>query len=156
LVFCEKCGAELPEGAGFCAKCGAQVGALTKPEKQDYTGIGGILMLVGGLLAIVSSLLRLAYMPLIRGILSEVALTSRVPFFALGMWDLIMGFVLVGAVISAVFGILTVYAFVRVRKGDAKVGGTIGIVAGVILLVTGGAISGIIVIIGGILCYTSK
>jgi len=113
-------------------------------------------MLAGGLLAIVSSLLRLAYMPLIRGILSAVARTSGVPFFVLGMWDWIMGLVLVGAVISVVLGILTVYAFMRVRKGDVKIGGTIGIVAGVILLVTGGALSGIIAIIGGILCYTSK
>jgi ribosomal protein L40E len=156
MVFCAKCGAEIPEGAGFCPKCGTQVGALPKPERQDYSGIGAILILAGGILAIVSSLLPLAYMPLIRGILSEVTRMPGLPFFVLGMWNWIMGLVLVGALISVVLGILAVYAFTRVRRGDVKAGGAIGIIAGVILLVTGGPISGVVTIIGGVLCYTSK
>ena len=29
---CDKCGAELPEGARFCPKCGARVGKVAKEE----------------------------------------------------------------------------------------------------------------------------
>lgn len=129
---------------------------MTKPEKQDYSGIGGVLMLAGGILAIVSSLLPLAFMPLVRGILSGVARMPEVPFMPLAIWNWIMGFMLFGAVISVVLGIFGIYAYMRVKGGDVKTGGTIGIIAGVILLVTGGLLTGIITLIGGILCYTSK
>ena len=113
-------------------------------------------MLAGGILSIVTSLLPFAFMPLIRGILAGVTRLPDFPLFVLGMWDWITKIVLVGAVASVLLGIFAIYAFMKVRKGDVKTGGTIGIIAGVILLVTGGTISGIITIIGGILCYTSK
>jgi len=32
LLHCEKCGAELPEGARFCPSCGATVGKVVKEE----------------------------------------------------------------------------------------------------------------------------
>ena len=32
MPHCEKCGAELPEGARFCSSCGAPVGKVVKEE----------------------------------------------------------------------------------------------------------------------------
>jgi len=34
MVYCSKCGAEIPEGASFCPKCGAEVGGVS-PEGWD-------------------------------------------------------------------------------------------------------------------------
>lgn len=114
-------------------------------------------MLVGGILAIVSSILPLALMPLMRGILSSMVYMPGVPFMPLAIWDWIAGFMLVGAIISIVLGVFTMYAYNRVKAGDVKTGGTIAIIAGVLLfLSTGGVISGLVTLVGGILCYTSK
>jgi hypothetical protein len=34
LVFCDKCGTELPQGAGFCFKCGSRLG---KPSTEEFS-----------------------------------------------------------------------------------------------------------------------
>jgi hypothetical protein len=161
LPFCSKCGAEVPVGAAFCPKCGTQVAALPNPEKKNYTGVGSILVLTGGILSIISSILSLAVMPLIRGVLSNVfsrvTVNPAVPFLPLAIVNWIMGFMLLRAVLGVVLGILVIYAFIRLRTGDLKTGGIIAIVAGVLLFVgDGGVISGLITLVGGILCYTSK
>jgi hypothetical protein len=161
LPFCSKCSAEVPVGAAFCPKCGTQVAALPKPEKKNYPGVGGILVLAGGILSIISSILSLAVMPFIRGVLSNVfsrvTVNPAVPFLPLAIVNWIMGFILLRAVLGVVLGILVIYAYTRLRTGDLKTGGIIAIVAGVLLFVGGGGvISGLITLVGGILCYTSK
>ena len=161
MAFCPKCGAEVPDGAAFCPKCGTQVSALPKAEKKDYSGVGGILVLAGGILCLISSILPLAIMPFIRGILStalsNVTTIPNVTFLPLAILDWIMGFILVRAVLGVVLGIVAIYAYMRLRAGDLKTGGTIAIIAGVLLFVSGGGfISGLITLIGGILCYTSR
>ncbi len=35
-MFCEKCGAQMPDGAKFCPACGAQYGAPAEPEQPVY------------------------------------------------------------------------------------------------------------------------
>ena len=37
-MFCPKCGAQLPDDAGFCYKCGAKVGSGGQPEQQPAKG----------------------------------------------------------------------------------------------------------------------
>ena len=32
MVFCDKCGAALPQGAGFCFKCGSPIGKASTEE----------------------------------------------------------------------------------------------------------------------------
>jgi hypothetical protein len=160
MAFCAKCGAEIPEGAGFCPKCGTQVGVLSKPEKQDYSGIGGALMLVGGILAVVSSIFPLAFVPLWSGMMKGwmemfgMWSTRGMPFWPVLDW--VIWFIVARAAISVVLGIVAIYAYTRVRAGEIKTGGTIATILGVIMLVTMGWLSGIITLVGGILCYTSK
>lgn len=161
LPFCSKCGAELPVGAAFCPKCGTQVGALPKPENKDHTGAGSILVLAGGILCVISSILSVAVMPFIRGILttalSRVTINSGFPFLPVAILNWVMGFILIRAVLGVVLGLVVIYAYIRLRTGHLKTGGIIAIVAGVLLFVSGeGFISGLITLVGGILCYTSK
>ena len=161
MPFCSKCGAEVPVGAAFCPKCGTQVVELPKPEKKNYTGVGSILVLAGGILCMISSILSVVVMPFIRGILttalSRVTTNSGFPFLPVAILNWIMGFILIRAVLVVVLGIVVIYAYIRLRTGDLKTGGTIAIVAGVLLFVSsGGFISGLLVLVGGIFCYTSK
>lgn len=160
MAFCAKCGAEIPEGAGFCPKCGAQVGVLIKPEKQDYSRIGGTLVLLGGILSVVSSVLPLAIVPLwsgmMRGWMEMFGMwgTRGMPFWPVLDW--VIWFTVARAAVSVVLGIVAIYAYMRVRAGEIKTGGTIATILGVIMLVTMGWLSGIITLVGGILCYTSR
>ena len=163
MAFCAKCGAEIPEGAGFCPECGAQVGVLSKPEKQDYSGIGGTLVLVGGILAVVSSILPLAIVPLwsgmMRGWMEMFGMWGMqdMPFWPIrAVFDWVVWFTVVRAAVGVVLGIVAIYAYTRVRAGQIKTGGTIATILGVIMLVTMGWLSGIITLVGGILCYTSR
>ena len=34
MVFCDKCGTELPQGASFCFKCGSRLG---KPSTEEFS-----------------------------------------------------------------------------------------------------------------------
>jgi Double zinc ribbon len=38
-LFCPKCGAQLPDDAGFCLKCGAKVGLLTSQPQQPTQNV---------------------------------------------------------------------------------------------------------------------
>jgi ribosomal protein L40E len=161
LPFCSKCGAEVPVWAAFCPKCGTQVGESPKPEKKNYTGVGSILVLAGGILCIISSILSVVVMPFVRVVLttalSRVATNSGFRFLPVGILNWIMGFIFFRAVLGVVLGIVVIYAYIRLRAGDLKTGGTIAIVAGVLLFVSGGGvISGLLALVGGIFCYTSK
>ncbi len=162
MAFCMKCGKKLPKGTEFCPKCGAQIGAVAKIEERDHSDTGGILMLVGGILAIVFSIFPLAFMSMwggmMGGMMGGMGRWSEMG----GGWNMpmafgwIRGFMIAGAIISIVLGIVAFYAYKRVKGGEVKSGGTIAIIIGVIMLLTMNWLPGIITLIGGILCYTSK
>jgi len=160
MAFCVQCGAEIPEGAGFCPKCGTRVGVLSKPEKQDYSAIGGTLVLVGGIIALVSSVLPLAILPMWSGMMKGwmemfgIWSAQGMPFWPVLEW--VVWFTVARAAVSVVLGIIAIYAYTRVRAGQIKTGGTIATILGVIMLITTGWVSGIITLVGGILCYTSE
>lgn len=59
MTYCVKCGTEIPGGAAFCPKCGTPVGAVLRAERKDYSGMGGALILIGGILVLLSALLPL-------------------------------------------------------------------------------------------------
>ncbi len=166
MTFCIKCGNKVPKDAEFCSKCGTRVGAFTKPEKTDYSGIGGTLILVGGILSIVFSIAPLAFtlfwrsliktwvnMPIMWERWGDMDAQWTLP---LAMSNWILGFIIVSAVISIILGIVAIYAYKKVRGDEIKTGSTIAIILGVLMLVTMSWLPGIITIIGGILCYTSK
>ena len=68
----------------------------------------------------------------------------------------IIGFMVIGTVISIILGIIAIYAYERVKGGDVKGGGTVAIIVSVIMLLTMNWLAEIITLIGGILCYNSK
>ncbi len=66
------------------------------------------------------------------------------------------GFLAVGAIISLVLGIVAIYAYTRVKHDKVNSGGLIAIVVGIIMMVTTNWITGVITLIGGVICYASK
>lgn len=163
MPFCAKCGTEIPEGAGFCPKCGTQVGAVVRAEKQDHSGLGGTLILIGGILALISSILPLLLVGMWRSLIDWMG--RMIPWIGMDTWRWnmpllmgrwMMGFIFAGAVISIILGIVTIYAYTRVRAGEIRSAGTIVIVLGVIMLLTMNWLTGLLTLVGGILCYTSE
>jgi low temperature requirement protein LtrA len=81
----------------------------------------------------------------------------------LGRWGIPMAFVgwifdfmIIGAIISIILGIFAIYAYMKVRRKEVRTGSTIAIILGIIMLVSMNWLAGLITLIGGILCYTSK
>jgi hypothetical protein len=70
------------------------------------------------------------------------------------MARLIFGFVMLGAVVSVVLGIIAIYGYTRVKSGKIQNGGLIAIIAGIVMLASTHWVMGIITLVGGILCYT--
>jgi hypothetical protein len=174
MTFCVTCGEKLPRRAEYCPKCGHQIttkttaatsGASTTTrtmEKKDYSDIGSVLILLGGILSILFSLfsiLGFAFMFIWSGIMHSWMGRSTmwsqwgVPM-AFGGW--LMGFILVGSIISIIMGIIAIMAFRKIRSGEIKYGGTIALIIGVIMLVTMNWLGALITLVGGILCYTSQ
>jgi uncharacterized YccA/Bax inhibitor family protein len=162
MVFCIKCGKEIPEGAEFCPSCGTQITSAGKSEKSDYSGIGGTLILIGGILAIIFSLfaiIGIAFMSywggMMGGWMGMPRMMDRWSMpMAFGGW--IFGFMAMGIIISIILGILAFYAYRKIRAGEIKNGGTIAIILGIAMLLTMNWLAGFVTLIGGILCYTSK
>ncbi|MCW3974662.1 MAG: zinc ribbon domain-containing protein [Candidatus Bathyarchaeota archaeon] len=161
MAFCIKCGKEIPEGAEFCPNCGTQIASTEKSEKNEYLGIGGTLILIGGILAIIFSFFSIigaTYMSYWGGMMGG---WSRMPHM-MGRWGMPMIFgdwilgLAIGAIISIILGILAIYVYGKIRAGEVRSGGTIAIVIGIIMLVTMNWLPGFVTLIGGILCYTSK
>lgn len=106
------------------------------------------------------SLLPLAIIPLWSGMMKgwmemfNMWGMQGVPFSPLLEWFVWLN--VAKAAVGVVLGIIAIYAYTRVRAGQIKTGGTIATILGVIMLVTVGWLSGIITLVGGILCYTSK
>ncbi|MGQ9544024.1 MAG: zinc ribbon domain-containing protein [Candidatus Bathyarchaeia archaeon] len=150
MVYCVKCGAEVPEGAGYCPKCGLQVTVTPAVGGRDSSGLGGVLILAGGLLAIIFSIASLLFMHLLRGFPSGWMGMHMM----WGGW--FVGFMTVRASVSLVLGLVAVYSYSKIVRGDLKVGGIIAVVAGVLMLVTMSWLPGVMVLIGGVLCHASK
>ena len=167
MPFCMKCGEELPEGAEFCPKCGTRAAGVSKPEKKDYSNIGGTLIMVGGVLNIVLPLLSVTFALLFWGTMIRRFVEIPEIWIRWGAEPLVsrlfpeafrlaMGLAIAGAVVSIVLGILAIYSYKRVKGGDIKNGGLIAIILGVIMIATASWLPGVITLLGGILCYTSK
>ena len=65
------------------------------------------------------------------------------------------GFFLIGAIVGLVLGIAAIYAYTR-AKHDLKNGGLIAIVVGIVMMATTNWFTGVITLVGGVICYTSK
>jgi len=128
----------------------------------DYPHVGSILILVGGILAIVSSAARVVFISVGRALRSWIAgpmvwqrVGQNAPISAPAA-RMPLGFMAVGALVTIVLGIIAVYAYTRVKSGRVQNGGLIAIIVGIIMLLSTHWIMGILTLVGGILCYTSR
>ena len=79
MTFCIKCGSKLPKGSQFCPKCGASIILGVKEEIKDYSGSGGTLILIGGIISVIFSLLSvfgIAFMSMWRGMMGGLTWRS--------------------------------------------------------------------------------
>jgi len=129
---------------------------LSIAEKKDYSGIGGLLILIGGILAVISSVFRLALAFFLRRIILEWIVLGRIDLIVPYMARWILGFMIIGTIVIIILGIIAIYAYTRVKGGKVENGGLIAIIVGAIMLVSMHWIPGIITLIGGVLCYKSK
>mgnify|MGYP001031566544 CR=1 FL=1 len=161
MGFCRNCGAELPDGANFCSRCGAKVAVKVGVVKADYSGVGAVLVLVGGILAVAFSVFTLLVMPffLFMG-MGWSSIMGRqwelVWSWPTGLWSVFAGLIIVGFVVAIIAGIVSIFAYTRVRAGEVKEGGLAALVTGAIMLITMNWFPGVITILGGALCYSSR
>jgi len=156
MAFCRNCGAELPEGANFCTNCGARVAVEVRTVKADYSSVGSVLILIGGILAMALSFLPLLMVPfLIFWRVGWRGMEGGGLSWPTGLLNVFAALLILGFVVAIVAGIVSIYAYTRVRAGEVKNGGLIALVMGVIMLLTMNWFPGIITVVGGALCYGS-
>ena len=161
MTYCAKCGEKLPEGARVCPKCdtpvpGASASGATAIERKDHLtvgAVGGALILIGGILAIVLNIIPLLSMLFMGQTMRQMMESAAWSRWGMQAWGAIMAFFTIGAIVTIILGIIAIYAFTKVRAGRSRVGGIIAIVAAIIMLVTLNWIPGIVTIAGGVLCY---
>jgi hypothetical protein len=64
------------------------------------------------------------------------------------------GFMVIGAIVTIVLGIITIYAYTLIKNEKVQNGGLIAIIVAIIMLVSTHWLAGILTLVGGILCYT--
>jgi len=118
-----------------------------------------MLVLLGGVLAVVFSISELAIGLFTRWVMRGAI---RKPMIGgLRGWAIphmtrgIPGFMIVGAIIALVLGIVAIYAYTRVKGGKVKSGGQAAIMVGIVMLFSTHWLVGVITLVGGILCYVS-
>ena len=133
------------------------------PENEkDHSEVGGLLIFIGGILALIFPVFPLTLTLLLRQDIGEW-------FETVGVWIIgsggalaiphlpafIVVFVAFGAIATIVFGVVAVAAYTWVKRGRAREGGLVAIMAGVAMIASLHWIPGIITTIGGALCYNS-
>jgi hypothetical protein len=136
---------------------------MPENEKKSHSESGSLLIFVGGILALIFPVFPLTLILLLRQDVGDW-------FEAIGVWIIgsgsafaiprlpafIMFFVAVGAIATIVFGVVAVSAYTWVRRGRAREGGLVAVMAGVAMIASLHWIPGIITAIGGALCYNSN
>jgi hypothetical protein len=131
-------------------------------EQKDHSTAGGLLIFIGGILALIFPVFPLTLTLLLRQDVGEW-------FETVGVWitgsggalviphlpAFIVVFVAFGAIATIVFGVVAIAAYTRVKRGRAREGGLVAILAGVAMIASLHWIPGIITTIGGALCYNS-
>jgi hypothetical protein len=134
---------------------------VSKREQRDHSFIGGGLVLIGGILALIFPIFPLALTFLLRGFVVELFETivvllggSNVALPHLAEW--ILAFVAIGALVTIILGVVAIYAYGLIKNGKLRSGGLAAIAAGVGMVATLHWIPGIVTIIGGVLCHISS
>jgi hypothetical protein len=105
-MYCDRCGAELREGAAFCSSCGKAVGAgPTTPPPPSRGRIAEHIRLLGILWMVASALWLLPGAILLAvGSGAAAFLPPEVPRFVLVLLPMLGGFFIVGAAIGIAAG----------------------------------------------------
>ncbi len=161
MAFCVKCGAKMPDGATFCPSCGAsqqQAQQVAAPQTRGHRELATALVLIGGVLGLVFALLSLVMISLFAGVVN-FGLGFMGQYGGFGM----MGFprfgMFVGAMmllwsgVGIVGALLAIYGGLKLRQDYGKGAATMGIIGGVLLLITFSWLPGLIVLAGSILAY---
>ncbi len=133
------------------------------PARKDHSELGGILIFIGGIMALIFPVFPLSLTLLMRQDLGEW-------FENVGVWitgsggalaiphlpAFVVVFVAVGAIATVLFGIIAVSAYTWVRRGEVREGGLVAIMAGTAMIASLHWIPGIITVFGGVLCYNSN
>jgi hypothetical protein len=136
---------------------------MAENENKDHSEVGGLLIFIGGILALIFPVFPLTLTLLLRPDIGEW-------FETVGVWIMgsggaltiphlpafIMVFVAFGAIATVVFGVVAVSAYTWVRRGRIREGGLVAVMAGVAMLASLHWIPGLITAIGGVLCYNSR
>lgn len=160
MPFCMNCGAKMPDGATFCPSCGApqQVQRVATAQTKGHRELSTVLVLIGGVLGLVFALASLLVIPLFAHImiLGQPMMTQYGGFGMMGyprFGVLFGGLMLLWSGVGLVGALLAVFSGLKLRRDDAKGPAMIGIVGGVLLLVTFSWIPGLMVLAGSILAY---
>ena len=160
MAFCVKCGTKMPDGAVFCPACGApqQAQQVAATSPKNHRDLATALVLVGGVLGIVFALASLVMIPFMAGLMSYGwGMMGRYGGFGMmgyprfGMF--LGGMVVLWTGVGLVGAVLAIYSGLRLRQSYTKSTATIGIIGGVLLLVTFSWLPGLIVLAGSILAY---
>jgi hypothetical protein len=131
---------------------------LSKRQRTDHSIIGGELILVGGILALIFPVFPLALAFLLRDFIG--AWFERIGTWIMGsgnqsgmviphIAESILFFVAIGAIATIIFGAVAIVAYTQVRRGKVGQGGLAAILAGVAMVASLHWILGIITMIGG-------
>src|SRR5512136_2692655 len=108
MTYCVKCGEKLPEGARVCPKCdtpvsGVSTGGVSTERRSHLTvgSVGGALILIGGILAIVLNIIPLLSMLFLRQTIQQLIVS-----WGMGMWRThltqILAFFTVGTIVTII------------------------------------------------------
>jgi len=158
LAFCLKCGMKLPEGAAFCPSCGVPQQMVATSRAKDHSDLATALVLIGGVLGLLFALFSLVVIPFFArmmgyglGMMGQYGGFGMMGYPRFGM--LVGGMMMLWSGVGLVGALLAIYSGVKLRQTYAKSAATVGIVGGVLLLMTFSWLPGLIVLAGSILAY---
>jgi hypothetical protein len=133
-----------------------------KTIHEESVHYGGILIFIGGILALAFPIFPISWIFLSHAMVGEwFEILGR--YVASGgitgvpqMGAFIVMFILVSSVVTIILGALAMVAYTYVRSGSVKEGGRAALVVGVAMIATSHFVPGILTMIGGVLCYSSK
>ena len=119
--------------------------APAPPPRIERPGTG--LLLAGFILGLLGVLGALGVLAWLLWVLMAAGVPIELLFYALFLWGFLGWFAVAGFILGLIGTIMVYMAWVRAKRGEPA--GGLGIVGGILLLISGNIIAGILAIIGG-------